>query len=136
MATHSTIAIYIQNKAEALTGIKFAPDYPVEASTIFPFTITYVRHVEANPMSAGWYKELVRFVTEIHVARDLLPLSVALAAGFGQTFYKAILGDPTLGGNVDNITHLSGDFGSLEWGRGETHIGWRFEIEVKQEETL
>jgi hypothetical protein len=60
----------------------------------------------------------------------VLPKSFPIALGFRNEVIGILLADPTLGGSVDTYTDVRGTFGWLQYA-GESHLGWRIEIEVK-----
>lgn len=131
MATLQDAIAAVQDVALTLSGIEEAPDYAPEGMMQFPFVVTYARKVDWTPMS-DWKKGLHTIYSEIHVARIMLPRAIELAMPYNETFADGILSDPTLAGTVDTVLKLRGTFGALPWA-DETHIGWRFEIDIKQE---
>jgi hypothetical protein len=60
----------------------------------------------------------------------VLPKSFPIALSFRNEVIGILLADPTLGGSVDTYTDVRGTFGWLQYA-GESHLGWRIEIEVK-----
>jgi len=61
--------------------------------------------------------------------------AIALAMPYAETFANEILSDPTLSGTVNTVTGLRATFGAMEWA-DEVHIGWRFEIDFKQQSAI
>ena len=120
---------YLQGEVAKLSGIKEAPVAPPEAMVQFPFGLAYVSSFTSIGGS-GFEEVLDTLVVEIHVARQVLPKSFPIALGFRNDVIGILLADPTFGGNVDTYTDVRGTFGWLQYA-GESHLGWRIEIEVK-----
>lgn len=124
----------IQSIARALPGVKEAPDYMPESLNQFPFALSYYRQGNTTAM-AGWRKGLHVFFMEVHIARQVLPMALKMAMPFYEKVIDALIDDPTLGGTVSTIVWpVNHTFGWLSYGGTDNaHIGWRFEITVKQE---
>lgn len=131
----------VQAIARALGGVRAAPENPTETANAFPFAITYPLRVGATPVTGSQTRRLNTLVTEIHCARLLLPAAVAQATVFGDTFPAAIWADPTLGGACNHVNEVRGEFVAMVYGGstgaggvgGLPTIGWRFELDLKQE---
>ena len=120
---------YLQGKIGAITGIKEAPPAPPEAMAQFPFSLAFASGFTS--IGGAGYEELLDvLVVEIHVARQVLPKDFVKALGYRNEVISILIADPTLGGTVDTYTDLRGTFGWLQYA-GESHLGWRIEIEVK-----
>lgn len=124
----------IQTIARGLAGMVEAPEYVPESINQFPFAMTYYRQGNTTSM-IGWRKGLHTVFCEIHVARQILPNALKLAMPFYERFMIALIADPSLGGTVSTVVWpVNHTFGWLEFGPADNkHIGWRFEITVKQE---
>lgn len=124
----------IQTIARGLPGVKEAPDYMPESLNQFPFALSYYRQGNTTAM-AGWRKGLHTFFMEVHIARQVLPAALRSAMPFYEKVIDALIDDPTLNGTVSTIIWpVNHTFGWLSYGGTDNaHIGWRFEITVKQE---
>lgn len=123
---------YIQALWLAIPGVEAAPDNPVEASAAMPFAITYEQDGEFVEQSHGFAYDLATLVSEVHVARQLLPLSIATAYSLRTPFLQALMDDPTLGGTVETTRGIRRRFGGMTYGDDDNQtIGYRFEIEIK-----
>ena len=120
----------LQSKAGALTGMKAAPDEPPESINVFPFTVSFEDSGSLANWTAQFGNELVVIVTQIHVSRQLLAKAIAVAYAYRDSFIKAVMSDPTLGGSVSTITAINWRFGRLAWGGIDT-IGYEFRIGIK-----
>ena len=122
----------LQSKAAALSGMKEAPTDPPESINQFPFALTYVQNGSWTPESAGFSHALISLVTEIHIARNVLPLDIQKALPFFEPFLRAILNDLSLGSTVDTIGLIEFSFGGMTYGESGgipvQTIGWKFTI--------
>jgi hypothetical protein len=121
---------YLQGKVGSISGIKEAPPAPPEAMAQFPFALAYVSSFSSIGGSSGFEEVLDTLVVEIHVARQVLPKDFVKALGYRNEVIKLLVDDPSLGGTIDTYTDVRGTFGWLQYA-GESHLGWRIEIEVK-----
>ncbi len=120
----------LQTLALAQTGMAMAPSYPLESFNEFPFAITFQgpSHYDGGPVK----QQFVTLITEIHVSRANLPVSIAKIAGYGDTFPAAIWADATLAATVTCVNAVScSGLKPLGYGDMQT-VGFRFEIDVKQ----
>lgn len=124
----------IQAIARGLPGVKEAPDYMPESINQFPFALSYYRQGNTTAM-AGWRKGLHTLFLEVHISRQVLPAALRSAMPFYEKVIDALIDDPTLNGTVSTIVWpVNHTFGWLSYGGTDNaHIGWRFEITVKQE---
>jgi len=122
----------LQSHAISLSGVKEAPIDPPESANQFPFAISYVRSGSWHVESAGLSHAFVVLVTEIHVARNILPLDIQAALPFFEPFLRKLLADQELNGTVNNIGNVDFSFGAMQYGeQGDipiTTIGWQFII--------
>jgi len=115
----------LQSHAGALSGMKEAPIDPPESANQFPFAVSYVRGGTWHVEGAGFSHALVTLVSEIHIARTLLPLDIQLALPFFEPFLRKLLNDQTLNDTVENIGDVDFSFGAMEYA-GQPTIGWLF----------
>lgn len=131
-----TIAGFVAAVAEvagALAEIKDAPTKPPESIDQYPFAITYPGATDVTGAANPQTKRLVTVICEIHCGRSLLPAAVEQATPYGDSFPIALWGDPRLGGAVNHINSVRGDFLSFDYA-GSKSVGWRFTIVAKQED--
>lgn len=137
MKTLAAAITAIQNVWLALAvdgqpAVKAAPAAPTEAMNQFPFAVTYPARARVTPM-AGWTKSVATLYSEFHMGRSILPRNVEVAIAYYEPFLDALRADLTLAGTVDTIVgDVRAEFGYLEWA-DEKHVGWRFEIDIKQQ---
>lgn len=134
MSTPQDVINRIQAIARALPGVKEAPEYMPESINQFPFALSYYRAGNTTAM-AGWRKGLHTFFLEVHIARQVLPAALKTAMPYYDRVIDALVDDPTLGSTVSTIVWpVNHTFGWLSYGGADNaHIGWRFEVTVKQE---
>ncbi len=121
----------LQSKALALSGMKAAPTDPPEASSVYPFAVSYENTGSLELESFGFANDRAVIFTEFHVSRQMLPLAIKTALSLRDPFLKAIMADPTLGGAVSTVVSpVLRAFGRLEWADTPT-IGYRFMTTVK-----
>lgn len=129
----------VQDIMGALTGIKAAPDEPLEQFSQFPFAVCYADHGEWDFGPAGDRKGLHTLVLELHVARKDLPRDIAAAMAYSDIIPNALLKDPTLAGTVSTIVGpLVYTFGPMGYGNADkpNTLGFRFMITVKMQATI
>lgn len=114
----------------AISGVKSAPTDPPEMANQFPFAVTYENNGKLAQWSAVFGHELATINSELHLTRQNLPSAVSAAMGYRDSFLRAVMADPTLGGNVSTTTDISWEFARLDYGDVQT-IGYRFSIGVK-----
>jgi len=135
MATLQDAIEAIQTHALALSGMKEAPSYAPEKLSDFPFAVSF-------PGRGSWgrvtdrKKGLHTIITEIHVARKDMARDLKLVMPYSELFPNAVLGDPTLGGDVDTVIEMRYTFSALNWDEETQTVGWRFETDVKQQSAL
>ena len=126
----------IQATVGALTGIREAPDYPTDQTSVFPTSFCFAGSGEWKQQPAGSRTGLHTITLQIHWDRKDLPRDVTKALGFCETIPNAIMKDYRLGGTVDTVVDpITYTFGVLEWGGIQT-IGWSFNITVKIMEAI
>jgi hypothetical protein len=93
----------IQDIALQMTGIKAAPDYPVDDATNLPLVITHCTGATVTAEDATWCKQLYSINTDIHLPRIHLKRTYELVNTYLPDFAKRLAGDPTLNGKVATI---------------------------------
>jgi hypothetical protein len=125
----------LQEIALAIPGIKEAPQEPPESINQFPFSLAYLRSGEATFVHVGWrqYKWLIHL--ELHFTRQVLPLDIRAAMPYADLLIAALEDDQKLNGTVAEIMQpIVVTFGYLAYGNVDNaHLGFRFEIRVKQD---
>lgn len=130
----------LQTHSLSVTGIKAAPADPPDSLSVFPFALAYPEGGRILGGSAQFMRGIHIIIVEFHVNRTLLPAAIATAKGYIEEYAGILLGDPTLGGEVDTIIldreqNITYEFGVLEWAGVQT-IGVRFHIPVKIESLI
>jgi len=108
-----------------VTGIREAPEFPLDSINIFPVAVGYARTGRFMFNSPGEMKALHDIVVEVHFKRAHLRSAVEKAMDFSDAVPAAIMADPTLGGAVDTFEEITYEFGALDYGGTQT-IGFRF----------
>ena len=112
---------HVQDAVAALTGVKFAPEYPPENASDFPFVVVYPDVFEAWVNTPDDYRMLYDVRVELHIARKDLPSDVATLLPYAESGPKAIIG--ALVDNAYAFERLDGSFGALAW-QEQTTIGY------------
>ena len=127
MTTLATVLSTLQTAMAGLTGIKYAPDYPPEQASDFPFVVTYpdtYRGVVNTPQD---FRMLYDIRVELHIARKDLYEDV-----------RKLLDYPEIGANAlfdalitNSLAHegIEGEFGALNWGGVDT-IGFVWTVKA------
>ena len=120
----------VQGTIGAITGIRAAPDYPPEDSTVYPFVVAYAGAGEFRTGEpAGALKYLGSIIVDLHVARKDLPRDAEKAMTYHTSIPNDILEDKTLGGTADTCGPVScSGLIAMSYGGQET-LGLRFTIE-------
>jgi hypothetical protein len=126
---------FIQATLEAEAAINFAPDYPPEAASLFPFSVCFPTTGSFRIQQAGWRTDLHTLVIEIHYAQTLLAPVIQKAVAELPGLVTALVADVTLGGTVDTIVtgeteRIHYAFGQMEYG-GKKTVGTQLRIPVK-----
>jgi len=124
----------IQAHALSLQGIRKAPTFPPDKAPPGPFAVCAPKSGDWTPYS-DFKKGMQTVVCSILTPYKDMARDVERLLPYGETFPNAILADLTLSGTVDTIKTLRWAFSTQEY-NGITHIGWRFEIEFKQETAI
>lgn len=120
----------LQTKSLAVSGMKEAPSVAVATANQYPFSLAYEEEGEFLLQSVGFAFDLVTIIVEHHVANQVLPKAIALAASLRDPFLRAIRDDPTLGNTVNEVRFIRRRFGRLEFGSIQT-IGYQYRIGIK-----
>ena len=114
----------------SITGVLVAHDKTPEKLNGFPCFINLPSRGSTTFGPAGEYESHDTIIAELHVARGLLPEAETMARPFKNRFEILLLNNITLSGTVSTIKELRSSYGVLQFG-DETHLGWRFEIDIK-----
>lgn len=126
----------IQAVMRGMTGIRYAPDYPLDAINVYPYAVCFAGSGEWRQEPALWKKGLHTITLQVHWARKDLPRDVGKAMLFAESIPNAIMKDPTLAGTVDTVLDpISYTFGVLSWG-GTENIGFEFKIMIKVQSAI
>lgn len=128
MATLQQVISGIQDIADAVTGVRVAPDYAPDSLSVFPASVAYPESGTLTSESDGWYIGLHNIVLELHISRTDLPKVLEKIIPLGEDVYEALLADPTLGNMASTYGQISYAFGPLRYGDLDT-FGWRFILE-------
>jgi hypothetical protein len=120
----------VQTYMRLVSGIKAAPEYPMDGNTLpFPFVVSFahIGTVEIGP--AGVSKGLHDVMIEVHVARKDLPKDIQSVMRFSDSVPSMLI-DKLLNDNQWNHTISTFDtitytFGPMIWAGTET-LGFRF----------
>ena len=124
----------IQYHAGTLDGVRQAPSYPPDGAPAGPFAVAAPMRGEWG-RQADWKKGLHTIVCLILVPLKDTARDVQVLLPYGESFPDAIWGDPTLNSTVDSVNALRWTFGQHDYA-GLPHLGWRFEIDIKQETAI
>lgn len=129
----------IQVHALAIEEVIAAPEVAAPSINQLPFAVSYPFRTQGFVNDASSYKQLHTIRTEFHLGKFLMPENITKANAIQKAFMGKMRGDVTLGGAVNTIIFdedgggIPGFFGGLVWGgQQDQHIGWQFEITVKQ----
>lgn len=121
MATLAGLLGDIQAAVKAISGVKYAPAYPPENASDFPFVVVYPDVFEAWVNTPEDYRMLYDVRVELHIARKDLPSDVATLLPYAEAGPKAIIGALVDGAYA--FERLDGSFGALAW-QEQTTIGY------------
>jgi len=119
----------LQTKSTS-AGCASAPNTAISQMGPSPFSVAFEGSGETLIHSAGFAEDLAVIIVQHHVSENILPSSIAKAAGLRDTFLKALRDDPQLGGAVNTIVSINRRFGEMKFGNMAT-IGYQYEIKVK-----
>lgn len=121
----------VQDIALQITGVKMAPDYPVDNATNLPLVITHVTAADVMAEDASWCRELYTINTDIHLPRIQLKETYRLVNSILPDLAKRLAGDPTLNGTVSTIVFpVTASVSPAEWDKVITQMV-RFEYQIK-----
>lgn len=128
MTLAATLTV-LQTAMAGITGVKYAPDYPPEQASEFPFVVSYVDTYRGELNSADDFRMLYNIRVELHIARKDLFEDVKRLLDFPEAGANALF--KALRNNQIAHDGLEGSFGALNW-EGVDTIGWVWIIqEVK-----
>ena len=133
----SDAIIEIQTLAGTMSGVRKAPTSPPDKMSHYPFVICYPGTGTITKMSAGWKQGLQTVILEIHVARKDMARDVAKLIDYEDDLMDLLWADSNSGlsSTADTITEIRYQFGALDYDDTAT-IGWRFEIDIKIQDTV
>ncbi len=121
----------IQDDWLSITGIRAAPDEPIEKLDPFPIAITFERFGEMNNemMYSGSFAPTTGTIwSELHIQRVHLPLSVREAMSYRTAFLRKIQDDENLNSFMMLVRRVRWTFMPMEWNAIPT-VGYRFEFD-------
>lgn len=124
----------LQALVGALDGIREAPTDPKPSQNLFPFAITYAATGSINS-EAQKFKDLTTLFLEVHVNTNLFQKDIETASGFHDEIRVLLNDNPTISDTVQTINFpIPYTFGRLSWGgERDNHIGFRYEVQIKQQ---
>lgn len=120
----------VANTVAAISGIRSAPVYVPEDTSVFPFVAVYAGAGEFRTGEpAGLMKYLGSIVVDLHLARKDLPRDVERVMTYHESIPNDILEDTTLGGHCTGSGPLScSGLIAMSYGGIET-IGLRYTLQ-------
>lgn len=120
--------------ARSITGIKHAPEHPLEALNEYPIAVTYL--VSGRPKYSLASPTITVSVAncDIHLARSMLPHDADRARKFITLGLAAFAGNMTMSGTCEHCLVTAFHFGELNYGEGagaQKTVGVRFVLEIK-----
>ena len=116
----------LQTAIAGVSGIKFAPDYPPDSASDFPFAVAYLDTFRVEQNTPEDVRALHTVRVELHVARKDLPEDIYTLLPFFETMTNAIIN--YLLDNVYAHAGITGTFGRLAWDDTAT-IGFAWTIQ-------
>ena len=117
-----------------IVGVKKAHNETPESLSNFPCFInrpgTGVLLHAASDLGVAFHT----IMCELHIDRRPLPEAEAKARPFIKRFWKIIAANDSLNGTASSVNEIRYFYGPLDFA-GETHIGIRFELDVKELDT-
>lgn len=110
----------LQAAAGAVEGVKFAPDYPPEQMSDFPFVVTYPVNVKLHQGPTEMITYLYDIRIELHITRVWLENDIYTALPYAESIPNAIY--TCLNDNATAQGDVNGSFGALGWGEGDTAV--------------
>jgi len=119
----------LQTKWSGVSGIKRAPEHPLENLNEFPIAISYfvTGRFDYGPATIGIH----RVHSDVLLSRSMLPHDEAAARPFILRWLAAIAGDVTLGGVCDHCILQDYEMGGITYNEQQQFFGVRFIHEVK-----
>ena len=136
MPTLETICQEIQDVVGAVSGVRVAPDVPLETNAIKDVTaFVYPGTGQLTESTDGIEEGRHTIHLQIITPRRHLRTDFARVIGLGDTVPRALLLSRTLSSSVLQIGEIRYTFGLVEFG-GEGQLGWMFEVDVLASGTL
>jgi len=121
----------LQAIAGQVTGVKHAPQYPVEDALTLPLCIAHLTGGESTMDDATQYRHFANLSADFHVSRISLRQAYSQIGAIADEFTARLAGDPTLAGNVDTIVFpIQYTVSPAEWDRVTTQM-ISFTVRVK-----
>ena len=119
----------LQTKWAGVSGIKMAPEHPLEGVPEFPTVVSYFAggRFSYGPATIGVH----RVHSDVLLSRSSLPYDEAAARPFILRWLAAIAGDVTLGGACDHCILQDYEMGGITYNEQQKFFGVRFINEVK-----
>jgi len=118
-----------------ITGVKAAHDKTPESIMDMPAFINMPSRGETIFGPYHEFESHSTIIAELHVARGNLPQAETVARPFLNRFEDMLSTNITLSGTVDTVKGMRSSYGVLQFGN-DMHLGWRFEIDIKQRRNI
>lgn len=119
MTTLASVLSALQTAGGAVSGIKYAPAYPPEKASDFPFFVTYPTRFSGQQGPQGSMTMLYDITCELHVARKgTLPVEIATLLTYPESMAEILY--ETCNANILAQDGIEGTFGALRWGDIDT----------------
>lgn len=114
MATLTSVCLVMQQAAAGVTGINFAPDYPPESASDFPFVATMPNTLTLRLNTTEDFRTLWSITQELHMAQQDLPVDAELLIAYAESIPNAVI--KALKAASIAFDYADGSFGALKWG--------------------
>jgi hypothetical protein len=131
--TPEDAAAYVQTLVGTLPGIRRAPQYPPDKSSVFPFAVAWPDVGKMTREDASTNKNVFNIILAIHTARKNLARDMETIEPFIQQIGDLLLDTDniTLSGTVDTVIAVDWKLEpNMAYGDVDT-IGYVFTIEAK-----
>lgn len=131
----ATAITRLQELSALVSGMKFTPDTPPEASNAFPCSVAFINDGTVSVDDASTTRELYTIRVDLHYNRTNMRKAYADLNAAIPAYARLLAGDPTLSGAVDTIVFpVTCTVGSLLWNEQET-LAASFLVPIKIRET-
>lgn len=111
---------HLNAKALEISGVRAAPDRAPEEMNIWPFAFTWTPKVDVMRHSGALKRDLWTFRTEFHMPAQDMGRALETLTTIMQQFAEKVVGDVTLGGNVDTGANPVGQIGPSQYAGVQT----------------